>query len=140
VAKRYTEDNESLNFKLNYIDLKFTSLINDLNFIVKKIIYKYDTIVIDEEDKDELDSSEYLIEDDDNKFIETDVKSLDYLYIADSDLRIENVSRMLNFTIKDYDGTFIIYKVLLDFMEDYAVGDIFLASSIVDSINDIYGE
>jgi hypothetical protein len=40
-------------------------------------------------------------------------------------LRIEDTSTVFNFQVKDYDTAHPIYRVLLDFIESYTLGDVF---------------
>lgn len=39
---------------------------------------------------------------------------------------IEQMGTILNFNVKCYDETWVFYKVLLDFIENFAVGDVFI--------------
>lgn len=54
-------------------------------------------------------------------------------------LSMVDILPKLNFDVADYDGIYIIYKVLIDFIENYSVGDVFLKSEVVDFIVDYYG-
>ena len=40
-------------------------------------------------------------------------------------MKVINTSTVLNFELNSYDESYEIYKVLLDFMESMAIGDIF---------------
>lgn len=51
----------------------------------------------------------------------------------------ESAYPKLNFRISDYDGVYILYKVLIDFIENYSVGDIFSAIQVTDDIVDFMG-
>jgi hypothetical protein len=49
------------------------------------------------------------------------------------------VSQGLNFNINDFDGIYILFKVLVDFIENYSFGDVFLILPLVDLIVKQYG-
>lgn len=51
----------------------------------------------------------------------------------------ESLGENLNFNINDYDGVYILFKVLVDFIENYSLGDVFLIVPLVDLIIDQYG-
>ncbi len=116
-----------------------------LNFKINKIVYVYNTLN-DTTIKvyEGLDSTEYFHEYTDDIFIPTDWYSNDYIYSGDiSNVKyivneglnyrignqltfIEQMGTILNFNVKCYDETWVFYKVLLDFIENFAVGDVFI--------------
>lgn len=53
-----------------------------------------------------------------------------------SGLKFTDSTQTLNFAIYDFDGVFLIYKVLVDFIENYAVGDVFVVSTLVNGVID----
>lgn len=50
-----------------------------------------------------------------------------------------SISSGLNFEIADYDGMYVLFKVLIDFIENYSVGDVFTIIPVIDLIVDRYG-
>lgn len=49
------------------------------------------------------------------------------------------ISQGLNVTLYDYEAPYILLRVLMDFMENYAIGDIYLMTPLLDIIVDRYG-
>lgn len=98
-----------------------------LNFKISKIVYLYGTLN-DTTIKiyEGLDSTEYFHEYIDNIFIPTDWYSNDYIYSGDISNIKYIIGEGLNFDIRCYDETWEFYKVLLDFIENFSIGDIFL--------------
>lgn len=79
-----------------------------LNFVVNSVVLRYDS----------------------------SVDMLNFKLNYDQMSYIDSIYPRLNFRINDYDGIYILYKVLIDFIENYSVGDIFSATVLVDGVVD----
>lgn len=86
MAKNYTDNNEKLNYDINFPVLIFNDSVEILNFKMKQ-----------------------------------------------PGLNFNEVTPGLNFKVNDYGGAWIIYKILMDFIENYSVGDVFTVSSALDT-------
>lgn len=90
MPKQFFETSEKLNFAAHSSGLKFTDILEGLNFRLANL----------------------------------------------SSIFCTSTSTTLNFAVSDFDGVFLIYKVLVDFIENYAVGDVFVVSTLVNGVID----